>query len=135
MVHASVAAGGTPSVAAKTVPAVEARELTKNLVKLAETDIVPDMLTRVTLQQCSELKTCAAGCERALHAARENDSDMRGPLLSSCFTALKTEHQASGISADAWFAKYFGLYVDRARMSLTPADQKRLNQARQKLRL
>jgi hypothetical protein len=119
------------------VSAHDADEVYDNLMVLS--NLPPDQATllRMSLDQCADLPSCAGGCKAGLSAAAGDgvDAAERGAILAQCFSDLKDEHARSGISGDAWFARYFARYLDRVEATLSPEKKASFTSARTQLHL
>ncbi len=113
----------------------DALAFTKVLDAAASVD--PDMQTKILIQGCSEVSSCAGSCQKALAACAGVDPDMVAPLLGHCFDDLRAAHDKDpSLKAQDWFRnQYLPPYADKARKLLDGDDAARFDAARAKLHL
>ncbi|HEX4620006.1 MAG TPA: hypothetical protein VH208_00435 [Myxococcaceae bacterium] len=116
--------------------ATDARELLKVLTVATRVE-GEDTRTRLLLRGCSEISSCAAGCQKALSAVADPsiDASQRATILAECFDELKAKHPKSPADADAWFRGYLARYAERAGPKLALPEQRQLEAARMRLQI
>lgn len=120
----------------KAIPQNDARALVKSLDQLQEL-AGQDNQTRLLYGACSDIPSCAAGCQRALQACAlpGTDSSQRGAILADCFSQYKSEHAAKQTPADTWFRNYMVTYAQRAKEMLAPDEKSRIDASLTALKL
>lgn len=117
------------------VSEADARDFIKTTTAAAGVDNEDDRF-RVLLQGCSEIPSCAAGCEKALSAAASVDRSDRGTLLAHCFDDAKAAKAADPkLTIETWYRGYLSKYAARARETLPQDARKALDEPLAKLKL
>lgn len=100
------------------------------IVNAATATTEDDLRMRLLFQGCSELRSCAAGCDRELSMSAEalTDPSQRAALLAQCFGEYRKARAADAkLSAEAWFRGYVGRYGTRARAALAGDERRQLD--------
>lgn len=115
--------------AAVPISASDARGFVKVLAAVGGGGVDPVEKYRILLEGCSELKSCAGGCETVLRTSSGEsiDDDQRTRLLSECFSDFKKAREKDpGLGGETWFMRYLADYAKRARSELSEAEQRSL---------
>ena len=100
----------------------DAREAAKQVGAMVGVD--EKMVMQLLVQGCSEIKSCADGCEKALSDWANGRGDAK---LRSC----------SGFKGDAttWLKDRLKAFYDRAAPRLTGVDRKQFDRHRERLKI
>jgi hypothetical protein len=107
------------------------------LVAIGEIDA--DTRARLLFHGCSEIASCANGCERALSASANHDVDasQRGQILASCagLDYKKCRDKDGKLTAEAWIDQHMRAFFNAIRPLVPKADRPEFDAARTKAKL
>jgi len=127
------------SAACHKVTIEDAKASYAGVLSVGESAIVfePDQRRRALYQLCSEIKSCAAGCEQALSfcASRDSEEAQRTAMLADCYGEAKRARDADKMKGDEWFEGYLARYIDKTRPLVPEQDRRRYDGATRRLKL
>jgi hypothetical protein len=97
-----------------------------------------DMRVPLLYQGCSEIKSCAGGCDKAFHLSSDSstDSAQRATLLAHCSADYRKRREAGEkLSADEWIEQHWRSYLDDVAKVVPEADRAAFDAARAKAKL
>jgi hypothetical protein len=129
-----------PAVAYAEKPnAAVLKPATNVLALLTMNEFDAETRTQVMFQGCSEIASCAAGCEQALSASAKHhiDASQRGRILASCsgLDCKVLRDKDDKLTAEAWIEQHMRAFFDSIRPLVPKADRPEFDAARKKAKL
>jgi hypothetical protein len=97
-----------------------------------------ELRSRMLFQACSELKSCAEGCDRAFKANADPNSDpaQHATLLAACSSDYKKRRDhGEKLTAAAWLEQHWKGYLDRVRELVPEGERAAFDADRAKAKL
>lgn len=108
------------------------------IVQAASTVTDAATVTRLVYQGCSEIPSCAQGCEKNFVVAADpvSDEGQRAALVADCSADYRKRRDAGEkLSPDAWMLQSFGTFLDGVQAAACDTEKASLVSLRKQAKL